>query len=691
MGLDGLLLSTSPALIHALGQSTENAGLNVFDLMHPDDVQRTLEALFRTTEFDGDKAPIDVRLAHVDGSYIPFEVTAEEIGTDRIVYVVQEIRERARADAIVADQAHILERIGRGVGLSDVMGSIATLLDERVTGGRACVMVTDADGLLRVSAAPRLPAEFVADLDGLAIAPNASTYGAAAFRQQGVISPDIASDPIWAEHRNSALAAGLKACWCAPVLSYSDGRTVGVTGVYLTESSRPDAAQVRLIELSAKLAAVAIERSLAEARLVHDATHDPLTGLPNRALFLDRLHQALTHERDGSAELAVLFLDLDHFKFVNDSLGHGAGDTLLCAVADRLEKLLRPGDTVARFGGDEFTLLCNGVTDGRDALTIAERLLVGLREPLPLGDSDVVMTPSIGIALSKGAPDTPETLLRDADAAMYRAKERGRNRVEVFDELMRARVVNRLETEKALVRALDRGEFVLHYQPEVDVETQAVVAVEALVRWMNPDVGMVPPDQFIPIAEDSGLIVPLGEWVLAEACRYATSRPGQTVWVNISAVQLTHSEFPARVAEIIQDAGLDTSAIGFEITESALMDDPATGLNVLNALKALGVRLAVDDFGTGYSSLGYLKQFPVDIVKIDRSFVSGLGVDAEDSSIVAAVIGLGHALGLQVVAEGVETSGQHEALAELGCNLAQGYYFGRPVPAAIDDGTATAG
>ena len=413
---------------------------------------------------------------------------------------------------------------------------------------------------------------------------------------------------------------------------------------------------------------------------------DPLTGLPSRVLFRARLQQAIEGlQRRPGERVAVLFLDLDRFKVINDSLGHDAGDRLISAVAERLRNTLRRHELVARFGGDEFAVLCEGIRDEEHARTVAERVLRALATPFQLPHGEIVSVASVGIAVTADPATDPDELVRDADAAMYRAKEAGGARVTLFDEVTRVRALSRLHMETALRAAIERDELRVHFQPEVAVATGAIVGVEALVRWEHPERGLLAPGEFIPLAEETGLIMPVGEWVLREACRRAQGWDGLLLRVNVSARQLTRGDLPAVVAEALEATGLDPARLCLEITESVLVDDPEASARTLAEIEALGVAIAVDDFGTGYSSLEQLRRFPVDCVKIDRSFVRGIGESAEDAAIVAAVIELGHVLGLTVTAEGVETAAQHDRLRELGCDDAQGFLFGRPEPADTID------
>ncbi len=431
------------------------------------------------------------------------------------------------------------------------------------------------------------------------------------------------------------------------------------------------------------------ERRRLEAELAHQATHDALTDLPNRALLLDHLELALARAHRDNKLVALLFLDLDRFKQVNDSLGHDAGDELLITVANRIADALRPADTVARLGGDEFVVLCEDVVDEHHAVSIAQRTLSVLEAtPVPLGGVEVSVTASVGIALSPGGDSAhPEALLRDADAAMYRAKDHGRARLELFDESMRRRAAERMHLADELAHAIEHGEIVVHYQPAVDLHSGAISSVEALARWDHPTRGLLAPTEFITLAEETGLIVGLGLRVLTQACRQGRQWQEQLgpdaprIHVNLSARQLTAANLPLLVRGVLDASALDPSLLCLEITESVLMDDAPAVIDMLRQLKELGLHIAIDDFGTGYSSLSYLRRFPVDILKVDQSFVDGLGPDPEDSAIVAAIVSLACTLELEAVAEGVETLEQCQLLRQMGCQKAQGFLFAMPVPA----------
>jgi diguanylate cyclase len=425
----------------------------------------------------------------------------------------------------------------------------------------------------------------------------------------------------------------------------------------------------------------AVSRS--EDLLQHQAFHDALTGLPNRLLLLDRLGQALLRNDEGT--VAVLFLDLDRFKVINDSLGHEAGDELLLEVSRRLEHALKAVDTVARFGGDEFVIVCERVAGAAEARSVAERVAAAFIEPFTVAEGGrVSVTASIGIAVAVGPGDAPTDLLRDADAAMYRAKEQGRARIEVFDAVLRSRVVVRLETERSLRRAVARGELRVRYQPIVELSIESVVGAEALMRWRHPTRGLIAPGHFIDVAEETGLIVPMGEWMIGEVVEELAKLRAQpaldqlVLSVNLSARQFMGPELVDAIRSNVRRHDVDPARLCLEVTESVLLDDVDASAAALHALKDLGVRLAVDDFGTGYSSLGYLKMFPFDQLKIDQAFTAGLGENEADDAIVLATVRMAHALGMEVVLEGVETQVQRDRACELGCDFAQGYLFAPP-------------
>ena len=424
--------------------------------------------------------------------------------------------------------------------------------------------------------------------------------------------------------------------------------------------------------------------------LTRQAFQDPLTALPNRGLFMDRLAHALARTERRPQHVAVLFLDIDRFKVINDSLGHGVGDQVLGELSRRLAECVRPEDTIARLGGDEFAILLEDLDDAAGATAVAERVAKALEGPFTLEGREVVVTMSVGVALNTRRPIAPDELLRDADLAMYRAKGKGKNRYEVFDADTGAPAIHRLDLELDLRSAVARDEFRLHYQPVVQLETGHVTEFEALVRWQHKDRGLLAPEAFIGLTEETGLIIPIGQWVLTEACRQARrwqeqrpSDPPLTIGVNLSARQLQDPDLIGLVSGVLADSGLDPRCLKFEITESVVMQDAPSTLATLHTLRELGIRLAIDDFGTGYSSLGYLKRFPIDTLKIDRSFVEGIVTDPEDAAIVQAVISVAKSLGLSVTAEGIETEAQLRRLKELGCDRGQGYYFGEPLAAEI--------
>jgi diguanylate cyclase (GGDEF)-like protein len=466
-----------------------------------------------------------------------------------------------------------------------------------------------------------------------------------------------------------------------------DDRPFGLLGVYAEGLRRFSADDANFLRGIANILATAVERHDARNRLTYLAQYDSLTNLPNRRHLALCLEEALAQAAAHGQRAAVMFIDLDRFKNVNDMLGHGVGDQLLVQAAKRLEGCARAGDFVARLGGDEFALVLPRLTHDDDAAAVAARIIEALGQPFFLQGQQLFVSASVGIANYPEDGANAELLLKSADTAMYDAKNNGRNNYQFYAAAMHGNAAQRLQTETQLRLALERGEFLLHYQPKLDLAGGTVSGFEALLRWNHPQRGLVPPLEFIAILEDTGLILPVGEWVIEEVCRQikaweAQGLPLPPVAINLSARQLQQADLVGAVERIVGAAGVAPSLLEFELTESMLMTDPEAAVDILSRIKALGMRLSVDDFGTGYSSLAYLKRFPLDALKIDRTFVRDLPHDSDDAAITKAVIRLAHSLNLKVVAEGVETIEQLRELERYDCDEIQGYYVGRPLAAA---------
>src|SRR5215216_3779401 len=528
------------------------------------------------------------------------------------------------------------------------------------------------------------------DLEGKVLYWNRAAEGIYGWSSEEVLGRRLGDLTVPEEFRDQAeeVVSELRAgrTWSGETrLRRKDGSYVPVLGT-ATPLFDDRGSLVGMIGVSTDIS----ERKALEDELERRASHDPLTGLPNRPAFVDRLEQALrrTRRRKNSRnKVGVLFMDLDGFKTINDSLGHEAGDRFLVTVAERLKNRLRPEDVLARFGGDEFAVLLEDVASVSEAIRVAQRIAEDLQEPLAVNSHQVSVSTSVGIALgSAHTNDDPEGMLRKADAAMYRAKEQGPGRYAVFDPAMQARAQERLKLETELRRALEQEEFVLYYQPEVSLHDGKMVGFEALLRWQHPERGLLKPAAFVPIAEDTDLIAPIGRWVLEEACqqakRWEEERPlasPMTMEINLSSKQLRRQGLVRTVEEALARADLEAHTLALDMTETVLIRTSEDNTQALDALKEMGVRLGLDDFGTGYSSLSYLKRLPVDRVKVDRTFVKGIGENATDTALVRMIIDLCHTLGVEVLAEGVETSEQAVLLRDMGCDLGQGYYFARPL------------
>jgi diguanylate cyclase (GGDEF)-like protein/PAS domain S-box-containing protein len=510
------------------------------------------------------------------------------------------------------------------------------------------------------------------------------------YREEEIVGFPVTS-LMGAKYAQKAIAAGVQFT-LEHILSPFAGKTLEASGRRKDGSEFPLEMSGSVWKTSDGVYYTAILRDITtrravENKLVHEATHDSLTGLPNRAHFTTILESAIANVKDSEKDkFAVLFLDLDRFKVINDGLGHVIGDKLLIAIAERLQLCVRPGDFVSRFGGDEFTILLNKINGCEIVKEIAERLQAKLSEPFWIDNFEVFTSASIGIIMSDASHDNPESFLRDADTAMYRAKETGKAHYEIFNKAMHVRNMNLLQMENDLRKAIERREFKVFYQPIVNLETAETDEFEALIRWERPE-GFISPNDFIPVAEETGLIVPIGEWVLEESCRQISDwrqmfpNKQLSVSVNLSAKQLMHPNLIRQVKEIMQKGSLPPECLKLEVTESMVMDNAEIALEVLSELCALGVRLSTDDFGTGYSSLSYLHRFPFERLKIDRSFIGKMDSDTKSEEIVRTILTLAENLRLEVVAEGIETEKQFLRLRELGCRLAQGFLFSKPVAA----------
>ncbi len=604
-----------------------------------------------------------------------------------IVGVARDVTMRRRADELRRGQGEILELIAQSAPLERALDAIVRLIESQLPGVFGAFLMVDPSGeRLNFGAGPSLPPDYRRFVDDMPIADGQGGAAAAVLRRAPVMTDDVLEDPLWLRFRDAAVRHGLRAAWSTPIFE-ATGAVLAVFSLYSRAPRGPTEAELALIGVATRMASIAIERKKAEDSIRFMANHDPLTGLPNRALLNERLTQALRLAKREGARVWVAFLDIDNFKLVNDGLGHGAGDELLRRVAARIGAAIGEADTLVRLGGDEFVLLLAQRGGGAESVAARLRaLLAAIGEPMVLAGRTLRVTGSLGVAAYPDDGTDAETLLANADAAMYRAKALGRDNFQVFTPAIRGEAQAKLSLREELRLAIGRGEFTLHYRPQVDLRSGAVFAVEALIRWNRPGKGLAQPADFIPFAEESGLIGPIGDWVLHEACRQnrrwqdAGLRP-VTVCVNVSARQFEQPDFVARVADALAASGLGAERLELELTEGAVMRDPEKALDAMARLQALGVRLSIDDFGAGYAGLAALTSHSVVRLKIDRAFIRDIPGGAQERAAAAAVIALGRKLNLRVIAEGVETDAQVAFLRAQGCDEIQGRHFSMPVAA----------
>jgi len=663
-----------------------------YEGIHPDDQGRVIAGVHRLIGAGGESWSDEYRFRRQDGTFAHVLDRGQVIRDDagravRMIGAKADISSRKQAEERIHNQAlrqRLIAEFGQQAFASsdveDVLSRAVELVTVALKADFCNVLELDESGKqLLIKAASGWPNEIMMRRT-VPIRPGGRLEFVLS-RREPLIIEDLAKDERSAD--SSLMRVGARSGIQVPISGTAG--TFGILSAHARAERHFGQDEANFLQSVANILAVAIERRSAEERLERLAQFDSLTGLPNRHLFHDRLLKTVAHARRSGEPMAVLFIDLDHFKLVNDTQGHSAGDKLLKEAAARLSQCVRSGDTVGRFGGDEFGAIVSELGKPGDAGVVAQKVLDALAQPFKLDAYDTYVSASIGITLFPADGDNPEALVMNADTAMYRAKEQGRNTYQYFTREMNERALARVQMEAALRRAIDHKEFLLHYQPKVDLQSRLICGFEALLRWRHPDPekGLVLPGEFVSVLEDTGLIVPVGEWVLREVCGQiqAWQREGlavKPVTVNVSARQFQQKDFESIVRHILREAGIDPSLLQFELTESLLMSDPEGAARTLRGLKDSGVKISVDDFGTGYSSLAYLKRFPIDALKIDHSFIRDITTDPEDAMITLAIIGLAHSLKLKVVAEGVETQEQLELLAANGCDEIQGHLFSVP-------------
>ncbi|WP_416065665.1 putative bifunctional diguanylate cyclase/phosphodiesterase [Rhizobium sp. ZK1] len=675
---------------HGLENAAEVAGKRDFDLFDFETARRYFDVEQEIMSSGEPRIDMEELVPMPDGGTMCRLTSKIPLRNDRgevvgLIGVSRDITERKRQEELYRGQANLLEMIARNEPLPMILEALVLMIERQMIGISGSVLLLDREGTrLYHGAAPNLPGAYSRMIDGVAIGPKVGSCGTAAWRGETVIVEDVIADPLWEDFRVMVGQFGLRSCWSTPICT-SQKNVLGTFALYSKEVRRPTEHEMRLVALATHIAGIAIERKRVDDRIHFMAHHDDLTGLPNRAFLKERMAKILDQARRNNRKVTVGYIDLDNFKEINDTSGHAAGDEVLKETAARMANCVRASDMVVRLGGDEFlVVLVHQSSHDAGIMRRLRELQKAISKPVRSEVGEIAVTSSIGVAAFPWDGATPDELLANADRAMYRAKQLGRNTLQYHDGVVSNAVDLPLSEQEELRQAIVGDQLFLLYQPQVDVATGRISGLEALVRWNHPTKGVIPPMNFIPLAEETGLIVPLGLWVLNEACRQARAWQDMgltplTIAVNVSPKQFADPDFASHVAEAIDSHRLNARWLELEVTESVIMQDAARALSMMLSLRALGVRLSIDDFGSGYSSLAALKTFPFDRLKMDRSLVEALPADQTAVAIASAVISLARTLKLSVLAEGVETDAQLEFLRHVRCEEAQGYRFSRPV------------
>ncbi|MCG8061526.1 MAG: EAL domain-containing protein [Candidatus Thiodiazotropha endolucinida] len=658
-------------------------------LVHPDDKDRVLKTVEDHLSGNADSFEVEMRMRHKDGHEVvvlsrAFLVNRASDGKAmRLVGTHVDITERKKTESYLAKNAEILEMIATGKPAPVIYDQIALMYEGRHPGMR-CSMLELEEGKLLHGGAPSLPKAYCDAVHGLKYGPNVGSCGTSTYTGQRVLVENIETDPKWAKIKHAALPHGMRCCWSEPIKN-SSGKVLGAFGMYYNHPALPNDEESEDLKSAARLAGIVMERDQAQKRIRELAYKDELTGLASRARFYQQLEESIKTSNRSGRRFALLYVDLDDFKGVNDSLGHDAGDLLLKDIAKCLKSISREIDFVARLSGDEFCIIVKDVDDDYAAAHVAQRCLDMISEPIELSARKFIPSCSIGIAHYPDDGEDLSSMLKAADTSLYSAKEHGKNQFAFYKPELTHRAEHRFRVEQALREAVEKQQLSLVYQPQILMRTGEIIGVEALSRWNHPQLGQIPPTEFIATAERIGMIKPLTEWVLRTACNHAVAcrkagLPAVRMAVNISPSHFLEKDFVSLINRVIEETGMNPTELELEVTENVVQTNPEN-LTVFRELKDLGVLIAIDDFGVGYSSFASLKHLTADYLKIDRHFVNDMLSDDETQLLIASMIDLGHKLRHRIIAEGVETADQFEVLNNLGCDTAQGYLFSKPVDA----------